>query len=97
MTKKKPVPVIIEEKHSFWDDVKRFFKYSEVIFLARLGAVSGAVTTFVGGMDFSPLWSLFSTGTDFTPKQVFWIGIAILGTAVTVEMARRRNMSSDPV
>lgn len=88
---KKKAP--IADPPSTLDTYKSWFRYSETLFLARMGMIGGAVTTFVGGMDFSPLWSLFSAGTDFTKQQILWIGVSILGAALTVEMARRRNMS----
>ena len=79
---------------STWEATKIFFKRSESIFLARMIALGGTATTFVGGMDFSPLWSLFQTGTDFTQKQLIFMGIAIVGTGVSLEIARRRNASA---
>lgn len=90
---KKQVP--ISDPPSTLDKYKSWFRYSETLFLARISMIGGAVTTFVGGMDFSPLWSMFSTGTDFTKQQVLWIGVSIVGAALTVEMARRRNMSDE--
>lgn len=86
-----PTPSQPQSPLSPWSRVKSWFLFSEVILLSRIAAIGGAVTTFVGGMDFSPLWTLFSSGTDFTHKQVFWIGISILGAGVTMELARRRN------
>lgn len=68
--------------------IKEWFKESQSKFLVWITGAIGMITTVVGSMDFAPLWSLFSTGTDFTPKQVLFIGISIVGTAVTMELAR---------
>lgn len=76
---------------SKWSQLKSWFLYSETIFLARAAAAAGAITTAVGGFDFSPMWDLFKTGTDFTRHQIIWIGVAILGSGITMELARRRN------
>lgn len=77
-----------------WEATKIFFKRSLTIFLARMVALGGFATTFVGGLDFSPLWSLFQTGTDFTQKQLVYLGIAIIGTGISFEMARRRSIAT---
>lgn len=82
----------LSDPPSTLDKYKSWFRYSEVLFITRMGALVGAGTSFVGQMDLSPLWSLFSTGTDFNSKQVFWIGVSIVGAALTVDFARRRNM-----
>lgn len=82
----------VSDPPSTLDKYKSWFRYSETIFLARVGVLLGTITTFIGQMDFSPLWSMFSTGTDFTAKQIFWIGVSIVGGALTVELVRRRNM-----
>lgn len=86
----KKVP--IADPSSSLDKYKSWFRYSMSIFLARVLALSGVITTFVGGLDFSPLWTVLSTGTDFTRQQLIWIGIAIIGTGVSFEMARRRTL-----
>jgi hypothetical protein len=74
-----------------------WFRNSETILVARLISLGGLITTFVGSLDLSPIWDLFKSGTDFTPKQLFWMGIGILGAGVAVEFARRRPESTDPV
>lgn len=100
MTKKKQLVLAVPEspaeveKVSTLDSLKSFFKYSETIFIARIAAFGGFVTAVNGQLDLAPLWSLFGTGTEFTWKQVFWIGLSILGAGVTVELARRRNMKN---
>ena len=76
-----------------WTRTKAWFKHSETIFLARLYALIGAITTFVGSMDFSPFWDTFKTGTWLTSREVITIGIGILGSGIAFEIARRRNMS----
>src|ERR1700730_4460773 len=70
--------------------VKGWFNNSETILLARLATIGGAITSVIVEFEFSPLWSVLSTGTDFTGKQIFWIGVSIVGAGITIELARRR-------
>lgn len=60
-----------------------------MVVMARLLALSGMITAFVGAMDFSPLWSMLSTGTDFNWKQLLGIGVGIAGAGITIELAKR--------
>lgn len=81
----------INETKSWWDGVKDWFKRSETIFLSRVAVLSGVVTTTVGAMDWSPILNLLSTGTDFSKKQLIWMGIGIIMSGITLEIARRRG------
>lgn len=76
---------------SWYEGIKAWFLNSETIFVARLTALVGLVTTAAGSLDLSPLWSLFGTGTGFTFKQVAWIGGLLLTQGVVLEVLRRRN------
>lgn len=95
MSKQKSLP--LQPPETSLDKVKSWFKYSETIFLSRISAAIGFVIAAVGSMDFSPLWSLFQTGTDFTQKQLIFIGVAIVGAGITFELARRRSSSLEPL
>ena len=86
----KKVP--IADPPSTWDKYKSWFNYSTTILVARVLTMSGAITTFVGGLDFSPLWAVFTTGTDLNQKQLISIGIGIIGIGISVEIARRRTV-----
>lgn len=91
---KKPAsaPLKLEVKTSnWWDSTKAWFSNSETIFLARLSTLGGVVTTAVGTADWSPIWTLFQTGTSFTRQQIIMIGIGVIGAGLTLELARRRN------
>jgi hypothetical protein len=74
-----------------WEKVKGWFNYSESIFLARAFAFFGTVVTTVASFDWSPLWSLVGTGTNFTREQLIGIGISVVGSGILLEIARRRN------
>lgn len=95
MSKLKKVEVVIEstkqEDKTLWQKIKDWFWHSESIALSYIVTIGGAITTFVGSLDFSPLWSLFQTGTDFTSKQLTWIGASILGTGLSIYIARVRG------
>lgn len=82
---------MFETISNWWDGVKAWFKRSESIFLARIAAISGFVTSAIGFMDWSPLWSLLQTGTEFTKHQLIGMGIALVGGGVMLEIARRRG------
>jgi hypothetical protein len=61
------------------------------VFMARMAALFGGLTALIGAMDFSPFWALFTSGTEFTPRQLIFMGIGIFGYAVSAEIVRRRN------
>lgn len=75
----------------WWDDVKAFFKYSETVFVARLTMLTGFITTALGAVDWSPLYSLIGTDPGFTKNQVMWLGITTFGKGLLDEYLRRRN------
>lgn len=76
-----------------WDKIKSWsgWKKAGSIFMARMTALFGFATAVVGSMDWSPLWSLFTTGTEFTSRQLIFLGIGIVGGAVTAEIVRSRG------
>jgi hypothetical protein len=76
---------------------KKWFHDSETILVARLQTAVGAIISLVGIFDWSPIWDTFKTGTAFTKQQLILIGIGVVGSGLTVELARRRPGSSDPV
>ncbi len=79
------------EPVTFFQKLKAWFKYSETILWARTQTLIGLVTSFVGGLDFSPLQSVdYSSG--LSNHQVFWLGFGIVVNGVFTEMTRRRNM-----
>lgn len=55
------------------------------------------LTSLVGTFDWSPIWNTLKTGTDFNKQQLIWMGVGIIGAGLTVELARRRPGSTDPV
>ncbi len=73
-----------------WDNIKAFFKRSEVIFYARLQALSGFVLAVLGSMD----WSQISTWDFASPRQTAWLGIGLVVNGTITEVLRRRNMAS---
>lgn len=84
---------IKEKLKSLWEGFKTTFGWHTVgtIVLARIVAFSGFITGIVGAMDWSPLWTMLSTGTEFTKHQLIAIGVSIAGLAITTEITRRRN------
>lgn len=84
---------IKEKLKNTWEHIKSAIGWNTVgtVVLARITAIVGFVTATVGAMDWSPLWSMLSTGTEFTKHQLIAIGVSIAGLAVTTEITRRRN------
>lgn len=74
----------------WWAGVKAWFKHSETIFIARLTALVGAVTSTVTAVDWAPLVN-FGMSPGFTWKQAMAIGLSLLFGGVMLELARRRN------
>lgn len=70
-----------------WDNIKAFFKRSEVIFYARLQALSGFVLAVLGSMD----WNQIKTWDFTSPKQTAWLGIGLIINGTVTEVLRRRN------
>lgn len=91
MAKKTDTLVKTETTASRWDVVRAWWKDSETILLSRLAVIGGIVTSVVGYMDWSPLWSFLSTGTEFNTKQVLGIGVSVIGAGITMEIARRHR------
>ncbi len=81
-----------EELPTTWYNIKSWFKNSLTLAVARVTALSGMITTLVGAMDWSPLWSMFTTGTSFTKQQLIMIGVGVIGLGITTELARRRTL-----
>lgn len=75
----------------FWTGLKDWFHNSETILLARAEAFAGFLIVTIGGMDWSPLFSLFGTGTAFTKNELYGIGGVMLAKGIFGEWARRRN------
>lgn len=70
-----------------WDNIKAFFKRSEVIFYARLQALFGFVLAVLGSMD----WNQIQTWDFTSPKQTAWLGIGLIINGTVTEVLRRRN------
>jgi len=70
-----------------WDNIKAFFKRSEVIFYARLQALSGFILAVLGSMD----WNQIQTWDFTSPKQTAWLGIGLIINGTVTEVLRRRN------
>lgn len=58
---------------------------------ARLTALAGLVTGAVGFLDWSPLTSLFGTGTAFSKEQVMALGAVTFVKGIFSEITRRAN------
>lgn len=72
-------------------NIKAWFLHSESIFLNRIEAISGFVVAAVATMDWSPLWSVVGTGTEFNTKQLYWMSGFLVLRGIIGEIARRRN------
>lgn len=73
-----------------WDNIKAWFKRSEVVFLARLEAVTGFIIAAVSAMDWSPLLNL-GVDAGMSLKQGVVLGSIMFVKGVVTEWARRRN------
>lgn len=91
--KKITVPVVIktEQPESLWTKTKAWFYHSESVVLAYVVSAFGAVTALVGSLNLSPFWSLFQSGTEFTSKQLTWMGVGVLGSGIAAYIARVRG------
>ena len=65
--------------------LKRWFRGSDTILVARATSVAGFVTAVIGGLDWSPLLGL----SGFNQKQVMLTGGTILLIGISHEIARR--------
>lgn len=74
-----------------WNKIKAWFKHSETILLERITAFSGFIVMVVGSLDWSPLFSIFGTGTAFSKAELLGLGGAMLAKGIFGEWARRRN------
>lgn len=88
---KEVVTLVTEEPKTLWQKVKGWFYNSESVLLAWVTGLFGTITTFIGYMDFAPLWTMFQTGTAFTKQQLVGIGIGIVGAGATMYIARVRG------
>lgn len=92
MTKvvRKKIEAVIEttQPKGLWQKTKDWFYNSHVVVKEYITGIIGAGVAIVGFMDWSPLWSLFQTGTSFTKQQLLFLGVSIVGSAVTGYMAR---------
>lgn len=89
--KKVESTLLVESPKTTWQKIKDWFYNSETVLLSWITGLSGTVMGIVGSLDLSPFWSLFQTGTAFTSKQLTWMGVGVIGAAVTMYIARVRN------
>ena len=80
---------MLDKLSLWWDNVKAFFKRSEVIFYSRLQSLSGFVLAVLGAVD----WQQITTWDFTTPKQTAWLGIGLIVNGTITEVLRRRNAS----
>jgi hypothetical protein len=73
-----------------WAKIVKFFHDSEVIFMARLEAISGFVVTALAAINWDQLFSMSSL-PSFTWNQAATVGAIMLVQGVVLEWARRRR------
>lgn len=83
---------IKKKAYAFWDRAKAFFERSLTVFWAWVVTSAGAATAMVGYMDWSPLWTMLSTGTLLSKTQLITIGFSVVGMGVTTYLARKRTL-----
>lgn len=76
---------------SAYEKTWAFFKNSGTILYSRAIAAFGFLVGAFASLDFSPLWSILQTGTEFTKQQLIGIGASIFGAAIVAEVVRRRG------
>ena len=76
--------------------LRKWFRDSWTLVLARGTILTGFLTGLVGVMDWSPLVGL-GASTDFSQKQVIYLAGIMVLQGIGVEVARRRPGSTDPV
>lgn len=72
-------------KPGWFEEVKAFFRYSKVIFIARSEAAVGFVAIVIGSLDWSPFFGL----TGFDTHQIAYLGGLSLIKGVVTEWARK--------
>lgn len=87
-----PKVIDVQEKYSWYEDTKRWFKHSESILIARSEVATGFVVSLVSMMDWSPLLAI-GADTGFTWKQGATLGGMLVAKGFFSEWARRRNAS----
>lgn len=87
---------MLQKLKDMWASVKAWFLNSETIFLNRVEAVTGLVIAAVAAMDWSPLWSVFGTGTALNTKELASISGFLVVRGIVGEIARRRNTVVTP-
>lgn len=92
---KKTVQVVLDtvkqDEKTAWQKIKDWFYHSESVVLAYIVSLGGLVTGIIGSLDLSPLWTMFQAGTEFTSKQLTWMGVGVLGTGISMYIARVRG------
>lgn len=88
---KEVVSMVVEQPKTTWQKVKDWFYNSETIALSYITGAFGIVTGIVGSLNLSPLWTMFQSGTEFTSKQLTWMGVGIVGSAIAMYIARVRG------
>lgn len=74
-----------------WRNIKAWFKHSETIFIERCTVASGFVMAGIAAMDWSPLFSIFGTGTAFNKAELYGLGALAVTKGLFGEWARRRS------
>lgn len=73
-----------------WNSIKKWFKNSETIFIARLETAVGFLVAALSAIDWTPLMSMdFSQA--FSWNQFTVIGLMLIVKGLISEWARRRN------
>jgi hypothetical protein len=76
---------------TIWTKIKSAAGPVGSIIEARVTALAGLVTAGIGFMDWSPLTSLFGTGTVFNQTQVMALGGIAFVKGIFSEITRRAN------
>lgn len=89
--KKVETTIVTEQPKTRWQKIKDWFYNSETVLLSWITGAFGTIMGVIGSLDLSPFWTLFQTGTAFTSKQLTWMGIGVIGAALTMYIARVRG------
>ncbi len=76
---------------TIWEKIKTVIGPVGSIIEARVTALTGLIISGVGFMDWSPLTSLFGSGTAFNKTQVMALGAIAFVKGVFSEITRRAN------